>query len=190
MDTVTLESNFEGFQGIEKTDVDCAGVESAIDCGVGAVCVDVSSGVGYTCTCGDGYSGSDVSAGPATCVDIDGCTDADCGPDATCGDVGAPGTGYICNDDETLDQKVVMIVLIAAIVCVFAAFVACRCCSRRKHDNDLQPVVAARLVLDPLEDPETGKQGPAGAGTGYEETSALQAPGGNETQAGNYRVGA
>lgn len=211
MDAATLERNFEGFQGIEKTgehldrqvpagsisllplkivsghslndilcgvatDVDCAGVEFPVDCGDGATCVDASSGGGYTCVCGDGYRGNDASSGPAICTDIDGCIGIDCGLDATCIDVGAPGTGYTCASDETLDREVFVLALLAAIVCVLTALISCWCYSRQKSDDDTPTTIVATQVLDAIEDPETGKHDPS---VNTEEASALYRAGGN-----------
>ena len=52
------------------TEMTCSGdgLNPHVDCGSGATCSDGSAGDGYTCSCGTGYTGADVSNGPATCI--------------------------------------------------------------------------------------------------------------------------
>jgi hypothetical protein len=89
------KSGVQNETGVAVIDVDAC---SSVDCGGGAVCVDVAApGTGYTCECASGFAGDSVSNGPATCVDTDGCVAVDdCGGGASCADVSAPGTGYRC----------------------------------------------------------------------------------------------
>jgi hypothetical protein len=69
-----------------------------IDCSTRSSCTDVASlGTGYTCSCTQGDSGTNVTNIPTTdCADDDGSANVECGTGATCGDVAALGTGYAC----------------------------------------------------------------------------------------------
>ena len=52
------------------TEMTCSGdgLNALVDCGSGATsCSDGGVGDGYTCSCGTGYTGADVSNGPAIC---------------------------------------------------------------------------------------------------------------------------